>query len=297
MDATPNLKRPVNDKNTAGRAKTWARRPHSGTFWGYIKEVWCYRQLYSFFVVDAVSRVYSAAILGVGWLFIRPLIMALIASFVFQSVLGLSTDPVPYLLFVLVSLSIWLMFQRGMMWGTKSILRNKRILQRFYFPRLIAHVAAITPSLVEAGVVLVTALIAAIYFAWAGLYAVEFGWHSLAVILAIAMALLLVIGITSVTAVLNNMARDVWYTTRYVLAAWSFATPVFYPRSALPDPWNEYILLNPMTPVVELYRWALLHNESMRWDALALSGGVILVLLLLGLVFFIRFEGQSLDAA
>jgi homopolymeric O-antigen transport system permease protein len=274
----------------------WIIRSHRGTLAGYLGEVWRYRRLFPFLAFHSMRNVYQGAILGIGWLFIRPIIMAVVASIVIQGMLGVSTAPVPYLLFVLISLSLWLVFQRSIKWGTKSVQRSGRLIRQFYFPRYIAHITAVAPSLVEFGVVFVAATVAALYFAITGVYTVSLGLHSLAAPLAIAMALLLVIGITSVTSVLNNMARDVWYTTRYIMMAWSVLTPVYYPRSALPEPWREYILLNPMTPIVELYRWSLLGNEMMRWDALALSGAVILALLVLGLLFFIRWEPRSLDA-
>lgn len=274
----------------------WVVRPHRGTLAGYLSEVWRYRRLIPFLAIHATRNVYQGAILGMGWLFIRPFVMAVIATVVIKGVLGVSTAPVPYLLFTLTSLSLWLMVQRSIKWGSKSIQRSGRLVRQFYFPRYIAHVTAIGPSLVEFGVVLIGAAAAAIYFAIAGVYPIKLGLHSLAAPLAVIMALLLVVGITSFTSVLNNMARDVWYTTRYVVTAWSVVTPVYYPRSALPEPWREYMLLNPMTPIVELYRWALLHNEPMRWDALALSGVVVLVILVLGLLFFIKWEPRSLDA-
>ena len=276
--------------------KVWIIRPHRGTLIGYLVEVWRYRGLLPFLLLYSMKTVYSSAILGIGWLFIRPIIMAVTATIVVKGVLGVSTAPVPYLLFVLTSLSIWLMFQRGMAWGTKSIQRTGRIIRAFYFPRILAHVTAIAPVFVEFGIIFVSATLAAIYFSASGEYTINIGWHSFAALLAIAMAMLLLIGITSITSPLNNMARDVWYTMRYVMGPWSLVTPVYYPRSALPEPWREYMLLNPMTPIVELYRWALLQsNEPMRWDALALSGLIILVILVLGLLFFIRWEPQSLD--
>ena len=187
------------------------------------------------------------------------------------------------------------MFQRGINWGTKSIQRSRRLTRQFYFPRLIAHVAAITPCFIEFGVVFLAASVATAYFAFTGVYRVALGPELLAAPLAIAMALLLIIGVTSITSILNNMARDTWYTMRYAMSGWSVATPVYYPRSALPEPWREYMLLNPMTPIVELYRWSILHTEPMRWDALALSAAVILVMMVLGLIFFIQWEPKSLD--
>lgn len=283
------------DADGGSTGDDWVVGPHQGTLAGYLTEVWRYRRLFLFLLVHSTTNVYQNAILGMGWLFIRPFIMAVIATIVIRGVLGISTAPVPYLLFVLTSLSLWLLFQRSINWGTKSIQRSGRLVRQFYFPRYIAHVTAITPALVEFGVVFLAASLAAIYFGVTGAYTVSLGLHSLAAPLAIAMALLLVVGITSVTSPLNNMARDVLYTTRYVVTAWSMLTPVYYPRSALPEPWREYMLLNPMTPIVELYRWSLLGNEVMRWDALALSAAVILVMLVLGLLFFIRWEPRSLD--
>ena len=290
----------VATKTTTGKSgdgdKVWIIRPHRGTLIGYLVEVWRYRRLLPFLLLYSMKTVYSSAILGIGWLCIRPVIMAVTATIVVKGVLGVSTAPVPYLLFVLTSLSIWLMFQRGMAWGTKSIQRTGRIIKAFYFPRILAHVTAIAPVFVEFGIIFVSATVAAIYFSATGQYTINIGWHSFAAPLAIGMAMLLLIGITSITSPLNNMARDVWYTMRYLMGPWSLITPVYYPRSALPEPWREYMLLNPMTPIVELYRWALLQsNEPMRWDALALSGLVILVTLVSGLLFFIKWEPKSLD--
>ncbi len=159
------------------------------------------------------------------------------------------------------------------------------------------HVTALGPAVVEFTVVVVSAAVAAIYFAIYGQTSIVIGWRSLAVVPAILMILLFVIGITCVTAVLNNMARDVWYTTRYVLSGWVLLTPVYYPLSAVPAPWKEYMLLNPLTPMVELFRWSILPAQEMYWHALALSGALTAILLLAGLIFFIKMAPRSLDVA
>ncbi len=90
---------------------TWRISPRATNVSGYFAELWRYRRLFPFFAAHSVKQVYSAAIFGWGWLLIRPFIMALMASKVVGDILGVSTAPIPYVLFVLVSLSIWLLFQ------------------------------------------------------------------------------------------------------------------------------------------------------------------------------------------
>jgi lipopolysaccharide transport system permease protein len=274
----------------------WVRRPQASTLINYFADVWRYRALFPFLFRHSLNTVYAKSILGIGWLIIRPLILSFAAALVIKGALGLSTAPVPYLLFVLTSLSLWLTIQVSMAWGTKSIQRTRRLIRQFSFPRLIAHVTALAPSVVEFAVVFFAATAAAIYFAVTGAYVVDLGLHTFAVFIALGMAFLFVLAVTLLTTVLNNMARDTWYGFRYVLTAWSLFTPVYYARSSLPPPWNEYLLLNPITPIMELYRWSFFYSEPMRWDALALSFCVTLILLVLGLWFFVKFEPRLVDA-
>jgi len=288
----------LQDRNAAGKGeRVWVIRPHRGTLFGYLGETWRYRRLFPLLMKYSLNNVYKSSILGIGWLFIRPIMSALMATLFLKGVLGVSTAPVPYLLYVLVSMSFWSTFQRCLTWGTKSIQRTGRLSRHFYFPKIIAHVTAIAPVFIEFGIILFSAVLAGIYFYVTGHFRPDFGLHILAAPLAIVMLLLFVIGLTCVTSPLNSAARDVWYVMRYLMGPLIFITPVYYPRTALPEPWKEYMLFNPLTPILELYRWALFHSEPMRWDALALSGAVILVMLLLGLLFFIKWEPKVLDRA
>lgn len=278
------------------RTPEWRVRAHGESIGRQVADTWRHRRLIPFFAVNAIRSVYQAAILGFGWLFIRPFIMAAAAVFVMRDVLGVSTDPIPYLLFVLTSFSLWIFFQRGVAWGTKSFQQHKRLMARFSFPALLIHATSLCPGLVEAAVVVLAALSTAFYFVFfspTGM-TIQLGWHTLAVVPAFMLAGLLVLGITSITTVLNNMARDTWYTMRYVLTIWTLATPVYYPRSAVPAPYDEYLLFNPMTPIIELYRWAIFHTEPMRWDALWVACIVVLVILLIGFWTFAKLERRSL---
>jgi hypothetical protein len=104
----------LRDHNAAGKDEgVWVVRPHRGTIFGYLGETWRYRRLFPLLIKYSLSNVYKSSVLGIGWLFIRPIMSALMATLFLKTVLGVSTGPVPYLLFILLSMSFWSMFQRS----------------------------------------------------------------------------------------------------------------------------------------------------------------------------------------
>lgn len=277
------------------RVSTWRVRARPETIVGQISDSWRYRGLLRFFFVNATLSAYSGALLGWGWLIIRPFVMATIAMVVIRDMLGVSTDPVPFLLFVLYSFGLWIFFQRGMAWGTRSFQQHKRLMTRFSFPPLLLHACALGPGLAESAVVITVSTVATVVVALVfDDFAIALGWNLFAVPAAFLLTALLVLGITSMTTVLNNMARDVWYTLRFVIMAWTVVTPIYYPRSAVPAPYRDYMLYNPMTPIVELYRWGLFRADPVPWSALMGSCGVIALLLLVGFWVFAKLERRSL---
>jgi lipopolysaccharide transport system permease protein len=121
-------------------------------------------------------------------------------------------------------------------------------------------------------------------------------WQTLLAIPALVWIAMLVIGITSVTSIMNNFARDTIYSMNYALTIMSILTPVFFPRSALPEPWNEIMAFNPVTGPLELFRWALLRIEPLDPTALAAGAAGLLLVVFVGVRFFHRWESVSLEA-
>jgi lipopolysaccharide transport system permease protein len=280
-----------------GDSPTWTISPHRPGFIRQLPDIWLRRQLIGFFMRRAVLDLHAQTALGIAWLIIRPLIMVAIASLVIGGMLGVSTNPVPLLLFSLTSFSAWMVFERGLVYGTKSIIRNRNILKQFYFPRVIIHLATIAPALVEGLVVFACALIGAGYFAVvAGTWHLHIGWHSLLIIPSILLLLVLMLGLGMITSVLNSYARDMQYTLRYFIAALLLATPVFYPMSAVPERWHLFMWLNPLTPTIEMFRWAVFHVHEPRWDFVALAAVTALTTAAAGLWIFVKWEASGLDA-
>jgi lipopolysaccharide transport system permease protein len=277
-------------------AQSWTVSPHRQSFIKQLPDLWVRRSLFPFFIRRAIVDLYAQTILGVLWLVIRPLIMVIAATLVIGTVLGVSTRPVPQLLFSLMSFAPWIVFQRGLIFGTKSIRRNQRMMRQFYFPRVIMHVASAGPALVQGLIVFACALIAMAYFVLVThTWEMSLGWYTLLIFPSVALIVVLVLAITMVTSVLNSYARDIQYSIRYVSTLLMIITPVFYPLSAVPEDFQFYMQLNPLTPILEMFRWAVFHVHEPNWSYLALSICSIFLATVFALWFFIRWEASALD--
>ena len=262
-----------------------------------LRELIAYRRLMPYFAGRALEKTYARTKLGVPWLVVRPLGDTATRAFVFGSVLNApSAAGAPYFLFFLVGMSAWHLFDRSLLWSTRSLELNRRLLTKLYFPRLVLPFAGVAPALVEFGVYLV--LIAGTL----GYFAISDGHLYLAaaprLLTALAGYLIaagLAIGLGLWTSVLGANARDVRFSLRYVTEAWFFLTPVIYPLSALPHVARELVWFNPMTPAVELVKWGVIGAGTVHVGPLVASLAVIVAIWTGGLRFFGRAESAAVD--
>jgi lipopolysaccharide transport system permease protein len=245
----------------------------------------------------ALFNVYRNAILGIVWMAVQPLSVAVPAVFIVGGVFGVSVAPLPLPLFILTGLALWTLFRASTQWMTKSINAGRAVFERVYVPALLLLVAAMSPGLFQFVVVFALVVASAIYYAIACVYIAPVGWHLLALAPAMLMAVLLAIGLSCITAILNALARDTWLTLRYVLSAWMLATPIVYPMSVIPAKYQWIIYLNPLTPTVELFRWGLLDYGTVHWPYVAVACVQILILLLAGIWFFAKQQDRLFDHA
>jgi lipopolysaccharide transport system permease protein len=264
----------------------WRIEPATSSISGQILAAWRHRSLFWPLAARSLFDVYRNAMLGILWMVIRPLMVAVPSIFVVGKLLGISVAPVPLPLFILVGLACWLFFRRCLQWFTKSMGKNRGILRRVYVPPLLLLLAAASPALFEFLVVLVLIAGVAIYNAIRGIYYIDLGWHTLAAVPALVMCLSLALAVGCFTSILNAMARDAWLTMRYLLGFWMLATPVVYPIDVIPEQYRWLAYLNPLAPTVELFRWAVLHYGTVRWEYVGLATAEIFALLMLGIWFF-----------
>ena len=285
----PFLSRPV--------AGEWTISPIPASLFSHIKSLYRQRTLLGFMMIHCFRSVYAAAILGVGWLFIRPIITAAIVTVVLHNVLGVTTEPVPYLVYVLVGMSLWVLLQRGVAWTTRSFLHHGRFATRFGMSPMLIHVSSITPSLIEWLILVVVAISAMLIFSLIGTESfIDIGWNFLYFPIISFWVILFVFGISCVSTVLNNVARDTWYILRYLLMALVAVSPVYYPLHTIPLPYRDWLLFNPVTPLVEYYRYAFFGTKTAEIQHLMFSLTLILGLLVFSLWFFARYATRSLES-
>ena len=261
-----------------------------------MKELWRYRRILWFLAERRIKDRYEDTTLGKFWLFARPLMPIFISTVIFGNLLKVPSDGVPYFLFFLAGSSCWRIFDRSMQWVTRSLDQNRGLIKKVYFPRMIAPISSVAPALTEGGVLLTLLVLACVYYyVHDGIFYLRLGLPMIAAIAAVAMAMLLAIGVGFWTSVMQVRHKDVQYSIRYFTQLWQYVTPVFFPLSAVPPKYHLVFFVNPMTPVVEMYKWGLLGIGEFPGAELALGVGVMLLIFCSGAVYFTRSEAASVD--
>lgn len=282
--------------DAADDAKMWRIQPTPPSFAGQLAALWRHRQLSGALARQVLSDRAEKSLLGVPWLLVQPIMIAVPAAFILGNVFGVSVAPLPLPMFIIAGLAGWTLFRRGVQMLTKSISGQRSLMRRIYIPVYLLLCASISPAFVQF-LVLTTILAAlAVYYGpIAGIYYVPFGWHLLAIVPTILLLVLAAIGVSCFTAILYAMRRDTLLMLRYVLVGWMLATPVIYPAEIIPESHRWMLYLNPLTPVIELFRWALLGYGTLNLSSLAIAVAVILALVLLGGMFFSKLQNRIFD--
>jgi lipopolysaccharide transport system permease protein len=251
-------------------------------------ELWEYRELLYFFTWRDVKLRYKQTGLGIAWAVIQPLLMMVIFTLFFGRLAGIPSDDVPYPLFAMTALLPWTLFAEGMTRSTVSMVANANIMTKVYFPRLIMPVASILSPLVDFVVAFGLLIIMMAYYGFVPTLNVIF----LPLLIVFAMMTSLAVGLW--LSALNVKYRDFQYTVPFLIQIWLFASPVVYPSSMIPESWQWLYALNPMTGVIEGFRWALLGTSPPSMSIL-ISLGVVMVLIVTGMFYFRRMEQYFAD--
>jgi lipopolysaccharide transport system permease protein len=253
-----------------------------------LRELWRFRELVYFLALRDVKVRYKQTALGVAWVVLQPLLAMGIFSIVFGQ-RGLATNGVPYPLFVVSGLVPWFYFSNATSGASGSIVGNTQLISKVYFPRLAIPLAAVMANLVDLSIGLLLELLLLVIFG------VGFGWHLFALPLLVALVALTALSVSVWLAALDVQYRDVRYAVPFFVQVWLFATPVIYSAGDVPERWRPLLTLNPMTGVIEGFRWSLLGAADPPLAALAGSTIIVLILLSTGVLYFRRMERTFAD--
>ncbi len=254
-----------------------------------LRELWQYRELLYFLTWRDVKVRYKQTILGAAWAVIQPVFMMLVFSLFFGRLAHMSSDGIPYPIFVYCALLPWQLFAHALTESSNSLVANERLITKVYFPRLVVPISAVLGGLIDFAIAFVILLLMMAYYGIAPTRAV------LALPALVLFAIMTALAVGLWLSALNVKYRDVRYTINFLIQFWLFATPVAYSSSIVPEKWRALYGLNPMAGVVEGFRWALLGKANPPGALFAVSVAVVALLTIGGLYYFRRMEQQFAD--
>ncbi|TML58053.1 MAG: ABC transporter permease [Actinobacteria bacterium] len=273
---------------TTEKQQTLVIRPPSGFSGIGLGDLWRFRELLLFLTWRDIKVRYKQTLLGAAWAVLQPFLTMIVFTVVINHI-GRVHTPIPYPLFALSTLALWYYFSNGVNLTSASLVGSAPLITKVYFPRVSVVLSPILAGLVDFCLAFLLVAGAMAYYG--------FGppLQALLVPLFVVLAGFMALGLGLVLSALNVSYRDIRYAVPFVLQLWLWATPVAYPGSAVPARFQLLYKLNPMTGVVEGYRWALLGSGHVHALNLGVSIGTALVLLVGGALYFARAERAFAD--
>lgn len=253
------------------------------------RELWEFRELLYALVGRELKIRYKQTAIGVSWVLLQPLVTMLIFTVLFGGLAKIPSDGVWYPVFALAALLPWTYFSQAITRAGGVLVSNANLVSKIYFPRILLPLSAVVAPLVDflLSLVLLFGLL---------MYArIPLTWKVVTLPAFVLIAMITAMGVSLVVAAMNVKYRDVGHAIPFLMQIWMFLSPIVYPVSLVPEKWRFLYGLNPMTGVIEGFRWALLDQTAPDVKVMAASVIVFLVFLFGSLVYFRQMERQFAD--
>jgi lipopolysaccharide transport system permease protein len=258
-------------------------------------ELWQYKDLLLLFVRRDFVAVYKQTILGPLWYLIQPLLTTITFTFIFGNIANLPTDGLPQFLFYMSGTVIWAYFADCLNRTSYTFVDNVSLFGKVYFPRLTVPLSILLSSLTTFLIQFALFLGFALYFSWRETpIHPHWGWILFSPVLLLMMAGL-GLGFGILTSALTTKYRDLRFLVSFGVQLLMYSAPVIYPVSAVPERFRWLILANPMTPIIEAFRYAFLGAGAVDTGPLIYSFAFMTVLVLIGVMVFNRIEQTFMD--
>lgn len=260
------------------------------------KEIWQYRDLMMLFVKRNIITQYKQTILGPLWYLIQPLMTTIMYMVVFGGIAKISTDGLPQPLFYLAGISFWQYFSDCLTKTSNTFVNNAGIFGKVYFPRLITPLSDVISNLVRFGIQFGLFLCVYAYYMIFTDAPIHTNWYALLIPILVMMLAGLSLGFGILFSSMTTKYRDLQLLLSFFVSLWMYATPVIYPLSTITNPKLLLVMqLNPLTGIVEFYKYGMLGVGCHEWWMLGYSFGFMVVLLITGVVVFNKVQRSFMD--
>jgi lipopolysaccharide transport system permease protein len=260
------------------------------------RELWQYRDLYRMLVKRDIVVWYKQTILGPLWFFIQPILTTIMFMIVFGGIAKIGTDGIPQPLFYLAGICLWNYFAESLNQTSNTFIQNSALFGKVYFPRLVVPFATVTSNLVRLGIQLLLFVFVYLYFAFFTEATVAPNLYICLVPLLILLLSGLALGFGVLFSSLTTKYRDLTFLLSFLVQLWMYATPVIYPLSTIENPTlKTLMLLNPMTAILETFKYAVLGGGQFRFEYLTYSALFTLFIMAIGIVVFNKVQRTFMD--
>lgn len=254
-----------------------------------LRDLWLYRELIFFMTWRDLKVRYKQTLLGASWAILQPFLTMIVFSIFFGNLAKVPSDGVPYPIFSYTALIPWTLFSKALQDASRSLVANRHMITKVYFPRMILPLSSVMAGLVD----FLIAFVVLLGMMW--YYKIPPTVNVWVLPLFLLLALVTAVGVGLWLSALNVLFRDINYVLPFLTQFWMYLTPVAYPSSMIPTEWQVIYALNPMTGVVEGFRWALLDTGQPPGIMTLISSIAAVVLLISGMFYFRRMERLFAD--
>lgn len=272
-------------------------KPKGKLFSLNLRELWHYRDLLEMYIKRDIITFYKQTVLGPIWFFVQPIFTTIIFMFVFGGLAGISTDGIPQALFYLSGITLWNYFSESLAKTADTFFTNQAVFGKVYFPRLIAPLSVTISGLIRMFIQFGLFVFVYLYYILTGA-SIKPNFIALLFPVLILILAALSLGFGIIITSLTTKYRDLKFLITFAIQLWLYATPVIYPLSVMEGSYKKYMWLiqaNPLTAVMETFKYGFLGQGTFSWFGLAYSALFSVVILFFGIIIFNRVERSFMD--
>lgn len=269
-------------------------RPKTGWFDLHLADLWRYRDLTTLFVWRDFVAQYKQTILGPLWHLLQPLFTTILFTLIFGRIAKLPTDNIPPMLFYMAGITAWTYFSECLNRTSTTFLTNASIFGKVYFPRLCVPLSVVISNLIKFAIQFALFL-GFLAFFWMKGAPIHPNISILLTPILLLMMAALGLGTGIIVSALTTKYRDLQVLVTFGVQLAMYATPVIYPLSMFPNSARWIIVVNPMAPIIEAFRYAFLGQGLFSWGYLGISAAIIAAILFIGIVLFNHVERTFMD--